>query len=146
MLEQRGRTRPTSTVLDRRSDVSKATCKMRISPSQDTIRYHPLDTQIAYHNISVQSRHLQIGGVLTGLAESARRTTPHSHHRRLTRLQGKRRLCLLRISGYFADIIQRWFPGKQREEAISKTDACWSAYISRDYTLRHTLSCRSRSF
>jgi transposase len=53
------RVRPTSTVLGRRSRVSKSTCKMLVSPSRNPVRKQPLDTQIAFHDILVQTRQLQ---------------------------------------------------------------------------------------
>ena len=53
------RVRPTSIVLGRRSRVSKSTCKILVSLSWNPVQKQPLDTQIAFHNIPVQTRQLQ---------------------------------------------------------------------------------------
>ena len=53
------RKRPTSTVLGRKSRVSKATCKMLVSPSRNPLRKQPLIAQIAHYNLPVGERQLQ---------------------------------------------------------------------------------------
>ena len=53
------KTRKRSTVLGRKSKVSKSTSKMLVSPSRNPVRKQPLDAQIAFHNLPVQKRQLQ---------------------------------------------------------------------------------------
>lgn len=57
--EAKRRTRPRSGILGGNSKVSKAMCKMLVSPSQNPVRKQPLDTQIAFHGIQVKTRQLQ---------------------------------------------------------------------------------------
>lgn len=52
-------TRKTSEILGHKSQVSKATCKMLVSPSRNPVRKQPLDVQISYHGLKVQKRQLQ---------------------------------------------------------------------------------------
>lgn len=53
------RTRKRSSILGHRSKVSKSTCKMLVSPSRNPVRKHPLETQIAFHDLPVKKRQLQ---------------------------------------------------------------------------------------
>jgi hypothetical protein len=57
--EAKRRTRPRSSILGANSRVTKAECKMLVSPSRNPVRKQPLDTQIAYHGLKVKERQLQ---------------------------------------------------------------------------------------
>lgn len=52
-------TRQRSSILGRKSKVTKSMCTMLVSPSQNPVRKHPYETQIAYHNLPVKTRQLQ---------------------------------------------------------------------------------------
>ena len=52
-------TRKTSTILGHASKVSKATCKMLVSPSRNPVRKHPLEAQIAFHDLPIIKRQSQ---------------------------------------------------------------------------------------
>ena len=51
--------RKRSTELGRHSKVTKATCKMLVSPTRNPVRDQPYDAQIAYHQIPIKRRQLQ---------------------------------------------------------------------------------------
>ncbi len=57
--EAKRRTRQRSSILGRNSKVSKAECKLLVSPTRNPVRKQPLDAQIAYHGIKVKKRQLQ---------------------------------------------------------------------------------------
>ena len=53
------RVRPNSSILGRKSRVSKSTCKMLVLPTRNPVRKQPLDAQLAYHNIPVSTRQME---------------------------------------------------------------------------------------
>lgn len=53
------RTRQRSSILGRKSKVSKSTCKMLVSPSRNPVRDQLLEAQIEHHQIPVKKRQLQ---------------------------------------------------------------------------------------
>ena len=57
--EVKKKSRPRSSILGGKSKISKATCKMLVSPSRNPVRKQPLDAQIAFHNLPIKTRQLQ---------------------------------------------------------------------------------------
>lgn len=53
------RTRPRSAILGRKSKVTKAMCKLIVSPTRNPIRKQPYEVQIPYFKLPVQKRQLQ---------------------------------------------------------------------------------------
>jgi transposase len=52
-------TRKRSSILGRKSRVTKSTCKMLVSLSRNPVQKQPLDAQIVFHNLLVKKRQLQ---------------------------------------------------------------------------------------
>lgn len=57
--EAKRKTRQRSSILGRKSKVTKSMCKMLCSPTRNPVRKQPYEAQIAFHDLPVQKRQLQ---------------------------------------------------------------------------------------